>query len=203
MGQGDSGFKLPTGSALQMNDRNYLNKLKQHQEKTTKKLNMMRQGGSDVNSKQYQDTMRELMVDNRRLENLNKAPSAMNPFRANPVKPEPGIKLERSESLNKAPSAMNPFRASQVKSEPGIKIEPGSLGKYGKELQNIPGVSIKKVQPPPQPPKLEKQEKSSPALQRLQSLGLSISVGQNGQPRPTDPPQLKVESGQGQPHLAP
>merc|ERR1719309_1759642 len=132
---------------------------------------MMRQGGSDVNSKQYQDTMRELMVDNRRLENLNKAPSAMNPFRTN-----------------------------QVKSEPGIKIEPGSLGRFGKELQNIPGVSIKKVEPPRQPPKLEKQEKSSPALQRLQSLGLSISVGQNGQPRPTEPPQLKVESGQGQRH---
>ena len=73
--------------------------------------------------------------------------------------------------------------------------------RFVKELQNIPGVSIKKVEPPKQPPKLEKKEKSSPALQRLQSLGLSISVGQNGQPKPTESPRLKVESGLGQPHL--
>jgi len=162
----NSGFKLPSGSALQMNDKNYLNKLKQHQEKNVKKLNMMQ--GNEKNSKQYQDTMRELMVDTRRLENLNKAPSAMNPFRA------------------------------KVKTEPGIKLAPGSLGQGGslKELGNIPGISIQnglsiqKVEAA-QPKKLEvKKEKSSPALQRLQSLGLSISVGQSAQGRIKSEPGL-------------
>merc|ERR1719466_327480 len=51
----NSGFKLPSGTALQMNDKNYLNTLKKHQEKTVKRLQTIQQG-SGRNSKQYQDT---------------------------------------------------------------------------------------------------------------------------------------------------
>eukprot|EP00092_Neocalanus_flemingeri_P024823 GFUD01026917.1.p1 GENE.GFUD01026917.1~~GFUD01026917.1.p1 ORF type:complete len:1084 (-),score=315.06 GFUD01026917.1:45-3296(-) len=158
----NSGFKLPSGTALQMNDRNYLNNLKKQQEKTVKKLQSQ---GNDRNSKQYQDTMRELEVENKRL-----------------------------QSFNQAPNFRNPFRPNQVKQEPTIKLEPGSLGKAAPSaFGNMPGISIKRVEPP-QPPKLEI-KKESPALQRLQSLGLSISVGQNGQTRPLEPAKPRVEPG--------